>query len=326
MSCRNTARRGLVAISTAMLTAMTFFSAVAVAQDEEADDAVEATERRNEKTDADWMPSIGFNFGFHTQSIDGTTSSSTATITPGNGDSYISQLVGFEGRLYTPLRFEDVPTKPRLFISSRFYLPLAEELIAERIEANFSRNPGGGGGGDDPAFLTNCAVNIPDLSGNPSPGQSCSLRIRNKVTIEEMFSAGLGIDLTLPIFDEQFHIQPSLEYFGMTVQSVGEFRRTTAGNPGVNDLVETAAAVGDQEFYHAISPALTFLVDVYEEGPFRWSMWMQGRVMFFLNEPSIRSGSSLGTNQIGFLVEIDDFAPQATVGFHVTYTGKKRRR
>jgi len=299
---------------------------VAIADDQIADDQEtnEQEERRERLRDAAWMPSGGFSFGAYTQSISGNTASSTATITPGSGDSYISEILGFEGKLYTPLRLEDAPAKPRIFLTGGVHIPLADGLIGERIEANFDRAPSGGPN-PNPAFLQNCAVTIPDLNGNPSDGQTCSLRIRNRATINALWFAGFGVDLTLPIWEDQFHIMPSVEYYGMSVQSVGEFRRTTAGNPGVNDFIEIADSVGDAETYHGISPSITFLVDVYEDGPVRWSMFMRARYIFYLDDPDVTSSSSLGTNTINFTAGIDDKAPAATAGFQVTWTGKRRR-
>lgn len=301
------------------MIAALMMTSVAIA-DGDADDG--PSRRDAEPGELDWMPTGAFQFGAYTQSISGRTSASASTIQSGNGDSYISEIIGFEGRLHTPFQLE-VPTRPRLYLTAGFQIPLAEGLIAERIEANFDRSPPGQPS-PSPAFLANCANQIPAGGGGLADGQTCSLRIRNRVTIEAMWNAGLGIDLTLPVLENQFHIMPSIEYFGMAVQSVGEFRRTTAGNPGVNDFIEIADAVGDAEIYHGVSPALTFLVDVYEEGSFRWSMFAQGRVIFFLNEPDVQSTSSLGQNDITFTIGIDDFAPQGTMGFQVTYTGKRR--
>lgn len=317
MSCRNTARRGLGVIFAAIL--MT--APAAIADDQESSDE---EERRERMRDAAWMPSGGFSFGAYTQSISGQTASSTATITPGSGDSFISEIVGFEGKLYTPLRLDDAPAKPRIFLSGGAHIPLADGLIGERIEANFDLAPSGGPN-PNPEFQQNCAEFIPDLQGNPAPGQTCSLRVRNRTTINALWFAGFGLDLTLPVWEDQFHILPAVEYYGMSVQSVGEFRRTTAGNPGVNDFIEIADAVGDAEIYHGISPSITFLVDVYEDGPVRWSMFMRARYIFYLDDPDVTSSSNLGTNTINFTAGIDDKAPAATAGFQVTWTGKRQR-
>lgn len=268
-----------------------------------------------EKHDVDWMPSFSISVGVHTQSMSGDTSSTNTDFPREDGDSFITEFFQFQGKLHTPIRFGS-PTWGRLFLVAGAQIPLAEGLIGERIDSSFDDV--------DPGFTQNCPSTIP--TGSPPPAtSSCSLRIRNRVSFDAMWHAGLGFDFTLPLESNQFHIQPALEYYGLAAQTVGEFRRTSSSG-GFDDFIETANATGDPEIFHGISPSITFLVDVYEDGPWRWSMFLQGRTVHLLKEPDLRASKAVGSNTIQFDSGIDDFIMQASGGIQIQWTGQNRRR
>jgi hypothetical protein len=277
-------------------------------------------DRESEKEELEWMPSLAISWGAYSQSMDGTTTASESSITPSTGDSLITTMFQFEGKLHTPFQL-DVPSKPRLFMTVGLQIPLADELIAERIDESFDRGEAG--------FPSNCPDTIPGPNPPPDPNEglasTCSLAIRNRVSIDAMWYAGLGVDFTLPVLDDQFHIAPAVEYYGFAAQTVGEFKRSTSGL-GLNDLVEVADVVGDAEVYHGISPSLTLSVDVFEEGPWRWSMFLQGRAVFVLNDPDTSARTTLGTNQIDFFTDLDDVIAQGTGGIQIQWTGRRSRR
>ncbi len=298
-----------------------FIAGGAAAQSSDADTSdAQDGDRERVKYELEWMPSLAISWGAYSQSMDGTTTSSESTITPATGDSLITTMFQFEGKLHTPLQL-DVPSKPRLFLTVGLQIPLADELIAERINDSFDRG--------DADFASNCPDTIPGPNPPPDPNQgpssTCSLAIRNRVSIDAMWYAGLGVDFTLPVLDDQFHVSPALEYYGFAAQTVGQFQRSTSG-PQLDDLIEVADVVGDAEVYHGISPSLTLSVDVFEEGPWRWSMFLQGRAVFVLNDPDTQARTSLGTNQIDFVTDLDDVIAQGTGGIQLQWTGRRSRR
>jgi len=306
-----------------------------------ADDGEAATEEeppaRQERREAGWSPAGSFSFGVITQSISGDTSSDTIDYPQQTGDSYISEYFQFEAKLYTPLQL-DIPTKPRLYLTAGVQVPLASELIAERIDqelinrygegvntpgANLLENP------DDSAFieqefLDNCLQNAsaPGTVTNPfSRIESCALRIRNKVTVNATWQAGLGVEFSIPVADTVLRLRPALEYFGMAVQTEGEFVRTNSGAT-LDDVEEQISAVGDPEFFHAVAPSIAIGVDVLEDGPWRWSMFVQGRGMWFMNRPNLAAQAALSaTNNINFSSSLDNVAWQVGGGFQVQWTG-----
>lgn len=298
---------------------------------EPADPATDEVERG----EFGWSPAFSFGFGAFTQSISGDTETTETNFPQETGDSYISVALSFEGKLYTPLQL-DVPSKPRLFLSGGVHIPLAEELIAERIDEelinryapgiNELTNP------DDSAFVQPefqalCADTSPQAGGvlNPfSRIESCGLRIRNQVTIDAMWSLGLGVEfeIPLPALDTSIRLRPAVEYYGMSIQTVGDFIRTNSGVQ-LDDLIESASSVGDAELFHGVSPSLAVAADVYESGPFRWSMYLQGRAIFFPDDPGFGTQAQLGTSNVTFVTGADDFALQMYGGVQVQWTGKR---
>lgn len=290
-----------------------------------------------------WSPAISFGFGNYTQSLSGDTSSTQSDFPRASGDSLISIALAFEGKLYTPLQL-DIPGKPRLFLSGGVHLPLASDLIAERIDQDEINRYADGANNpstqlllqpDDSAFVQQEFADLcPDASltqaGTPSTNpfsrfESCALRIRNQATIDAMWLAGFGVEFEVPVpaIDTTIRLRPSLEYYGMAIQSVGRFVRT-AGGVNLDDEEEFANSVGDAEIFHGLSPAIAVSADVYDVGPLRWSLYLQGRAIFYFEDPSFSSETQLNAGSVTFLGAADDFAVYLGGGFQVQYTGKRR--
>lgn len=276
-----------------------------------------------------FMPSLAMSWGSYNQSISGTTSqllpdgmggTETTAFERVAGDSLITEYFQFTGRLHTPLKLDNFPAKPRLFLSGGVQIPLASGLIAERIDTTFTRRPPGQTF-DTPGYNDNCPDVLPGPSGADIPSNECSVKIRNRVSIDATWFAGLGVDLTIPALDTNFHIMPAVEYYGLSIQTFGEFDRTTTGRLA-NDLVESTSSVGDAELYHGVSVSLAVGVDVFEEGPWLWSMFLQGRTVFLLNEPGISATGDTAFGQIRYDSAIDDLIFQGSGGFQIQYTGK----
>jgi hypothetical protein len=262
-----------------------------------------------------------------------------ASFPQGSGDSFISEFFQFEGKLYTPLQL-DVPTKPRLFLSGGVQIPLADKLIAERVDQEQieryepgvgSQRPAPIGLPDDSAFVRpEFSANCPDTGPGSNPVtnpfnriESCALRIRNMVTVDAMWFIGAGVEFSLPAFDSYLRFRPSLEYYGMSIQNEGTFVRTSGG-VAIDDLEEYASTVGDAEIYHGLSTALAMSVDVFETGSWRWSMYVQGRAIFFLNEPTLSAQTALSNSNVFFSSTVDDLALQAGGGVQIQWVGPRK--
>jgi hypothetical protein len=312
-----------------LLVGLLFGSSSALAQGEgdgAASGVIEGSPEPRDSEDSDkgagWMPSLAISWGAFSQSIDGETLSSEGDLEPGTGDSFITTLFQFEGKLHTPFQL-DIPSlgKPRLFVTAGVQIPLADELTAERIDEGFND--------DQPGFAENCPPSIPLIPapdpGNPRPPtgvtETCSLEVRNRLTMDAMWYLGLGVDFTLPILESQFHISPAFEYYGLSVQSVGKYKRSSSAT-GVDNLDEEVQVVGNSDTYHGISPSLTLSVDLYDDGPWRWSMFLQSRVVFMMTDADVSAQTSLGSNNITFDGELDNFIAQGSGGIQLQWTGK----
>ena len=294
-----------------------------------------------ETREAAWSPAASFSFGVINQSISGNAATTEVAFPRAGGDSFISEYFQFEGKLYTPLQLSGFPTKPRVFLTAGLQIPLADELIAERIDEELINRyaPGANTPGnplllapDDSAFvqqefLDNCLQNSPQpgipLTNPFSRLESCALRVRSKVTVDALWMAGVGVELSIPVLGNVLRIRPAVEYFGMSIQTDGEFVRTNSGAT-LDDVEEETKATGDPQLYHGIAPSIAVAVDVFEEGPWRWSMFLQSRIVYFFNEPTLSAqGAISSTNNISFISGVDNIAFQVGGGFQVQWTGLK---
>ena len=108
----------------------------------------------------------------------------------------------------------------------------------------------------------------------------------------------------------------------MALQTEGEFRRTASGQE-LDDLEELERGASDAEIVHGVSPSLTIAVDTYEEGPWRWSMYVRGRAVRMLNDPSRDVSVAISSGAVLFGGEISEWMWHASGGIQLQYTGKK---
>ncbi|MHA7836920.1 MAG: hypothetical protein ACX98W_05615 [bacterium] len=275
---------------------------------------------REETESAGWAPALGFGFGFHSQAIDGFESANGVDLEPSTGDSLLSELFNLNGTLHTPLQL-DVPSKPRLFLRASVQIPLAEQLISSSSDREFEAErdfQAPGNPPTNPDFVANCPAQIEGSAGSPVDTSSCTLGLRNLVTVNAMWTAGIGVDFTLPIDRHQFHVMPALEYFGQSVQSESEIERSSSATRA-SDLVESSSSKGSSEILHGISPSLTLAVDVHETGPFVFSLYLGGRVAWLLSDRDVALTSSFSGSSFRLATDMDDLVAQGFGGITVRY-------
>lgn len=239
---------------------------------------------------AAWEPRFNLGFGILTQPHRGEgivpTQTSTTTL-EASGDSLIAQHFDFGLDLLTPLQLS-VPGRPRLVLTSGFQTPLGRSLISNRADLRFDAFP------PSPGFADNCPPTVGSVATS-----TCSVSLRNRTSIDYLWTAGFGVDFTLPFDEEQFHFTQGFEYIGMAAQAEGRYTRRSTGIAGVQqgNTTEFIDAKGDLELYHGISITETFSVDAYEEGPWIWSFFMEGRMSWFATDRdmSVSETSTRGT-------------------------------
>ena len=158
----------------------------------------------------------------------------------------------------------------------------------------------------DPADYINFNQGGQSYGGYAIGGSDCEANFRAKASIDLMWGAGVGFEVTLPVLSRQFHLRTSVEYVG---QSFGPIRATydrtgsfdvcttpfnpathpgqpfagcassTAGvqitHPKFNMPQVTAYAAGSGFTTHGIGPRVQLDVDVFKRGDVRMSLFLE---------------------------------------------------
>lgn len=273
--------------------------------DADAPIAADAPDPDAARAAAGWEPRFGLGFGVLTQPQKGRADVPTEagrTELEDDGDSLITQHFSFGLDLLTPVELP-VVTRPRLLLTSSFQAPISRGLIANRGDLQFD-----GGANPDPGFGDNCPTQIDGLATS-----TCSIRVRNKTSIDYLWTAGLGIDFTLPIDQDQFHFTQGFEYIGMAAQAEGRYQRrstaTRSNPPAQNTETEFIDAKGDLELYHGISITETFSVDAHEEGPLKFGFFVQGRMSWFATDRDMSVSERSDRGRYEFVSSLNDPEP-----------------
>lgn len=248
-----------------------------------------------------WEPQLAIGFGVLTQPHRGEATIPTETGTTNlsdSGDSLISQHFKFGLDLQTPFALP-VPTRPRLVLRSSLSLPISRGLISDREDLQFDSGAAG--------FSDNCPATV---GTPPGPSATCSIRLRTRTSIDYIWTAGLGVDFTLPFDQQQFHFMQGFEYIGMAAQPEGTYlRRTSPRSSTTESEAEYIDVKGDLDFYHGISITETFSVDAYEQGPLRFGFFLEGRMSWFATDRDMSVSSTTQRGTFTFVSSLNDPEP-----------------
>jgi hypothetical protein len=144
-------------------------------------------------------------------------------------------------------------------------------------------------------------------------GSDCNANLRAKTSIDLMWTAGVGFEVTLPVLSRQFHLRMSANYLG---QSFGDIRASFDRTSSF-DVCTTAATQGGVPFSgcgtssgvgvlihpkytapqivgytsgsgfttHAVGPRVKIDVDVFKRGDLRMSLFLELGVAWLLGAP-----------------------------------------
>lgn len=251
-----------------------------------------------------WEPRFSLGFGVLTQPQKGEASVPTQTSTTtlsDSGDSILTQHFSFGFDLLTPVELP-VPTRPRLVLTSSLQVPLSRNLIANRGDLKFNRLPVNQG------FTDNCPSTVGGLNAS-----TCSISLRNRTSINFLWTAGFGVDFTLPIDQEQFHFTQGFEYIGMAAQAEGRYSRLTTGTraapPATANETDFIDAKGDDVLYHGISITETFSVDAHAQGPLLFGFYLQGRMSWFATDRDMSVSENSPQGRFQFVSSLNDPEP-----------------
>jgi hypothetical protein len=312
-AAQSAARSALsIALCVALCVGLTGSAALASDHEDEEDDMDQAAPavRPINHSHPTWQPAGSFSFGVHNQGIDGSTSSSRTGSVQNNGDSLITEFFRLKARLYTPIEAHDSVLHPRLYLTGSVDIPLADNLISNRVDAIFNRT-----GTGQAQFPTVC----PPMTGGLTTS-SCTIQSRNRVTLLTQWSVGFGADLTIPVLDRQFHILTSLEYFGQLIQGGGEF--TLRSNSGVQaSSTDGVEIVGDAEVFHGIAPTLGIHVDVYRAAQYSIQLFIEGRAAWKYTERDLSDTGSSADLSATFRSKVRNFSVQGNGGVTILFGG-----
>jgi hypothetical protein len=263
-----------------------------------------------EGDDSGWTPAFRIGPGVHLQGLDGSVRSPDSlpfiqmpSGVPDNpatnanegfdvstqgapGDSAQTIAFRFGLRLYTPEDLLPISEKvrPRLFFLLGAELPLDDGFVAMRYDQNFDNNV---------AQLYGAGRTLSEFCPGTPATQACRYSSRVNIDILANWSAGFGADFTLPVWENQFHLVPFLEYFGQAFESQGEFGLTLSQNLQ-SDVNRNIKSESDTELLHGLAAGLGFEVDVYETKRFGIRLFLESRAAWILNDREVRYS---GTNQ-----------------------------
>ncbi|MBK7950600.1 MAG: hypothetical protein IPK00_18035 [Deltaproteobacteria bacterium] len=289
------------AFAVALVVALTSAAAWTARAEEPYVDAPLADESADLPVGPGWEPQLTLGFGVLTQPHKGEavvpTETGTTTLSD-SGDSLISQHFKFGLELLTPVELA-IPTRPRLVLRSSLNVPISRGLISDREDVQYDTGT--------PGFDDNC----PSTVGNPpGPTATCSIRLRNRTSVDYIWTAGLGVDFTLPFDQQQFHFMQGFEYIGMAAQAEGTYlRRTSPRSSTTESEAEYIDVKGDRELYHGISITETFSVDAYQQGPLRFGFFLEGRMSWFATDRDMSASGSSPRGTFQFVSSLNDPEP-----------------
>lgn len=276
-----------------------------------------------------WSPQFEFGFGVLTQSQDGETTIPTTSgtrVLDDSGDSILTGFSSFGLGALSPV-IVDSTLKPRVVLRSTLQIPISDGLISDRSDASYER--GALTSPAPPDFVENCPEFVP---GSTVPTSTCSLEVRDRTTLNLLWTAGIGIDIQFPVADQIFHLEPALEYVGMKAQPEGSYKRPIAGSytPDPNQPPISARAsdfvkqVGASELFHGVGGALTASAEAYREGPWVWSVFLNGRAAWFLTDREIVTRRTDANGNYIFVTapavnDLSEVQWQAMAGFTVRF-------
>ncbi|MAG31961.1 MAG: hypothetical protein CL908_13825 [Deltaproteobacteria bacterium] len=280
-----------------------------------------------------WSPALRLGVALHLQGLDGAAVSPDSLdpirippTTPGEpdrssgstpGDSAQTAVIRAGLRIYAP---EDLLGErayaPRLFLQAGFEKPLDDGFVASRYNFDF-----------DVFDLGDITGDVSDFCPEAPPTTTCSYEGRILVDILANWHFGLGADFRLPIADGQYHVVPTLEYFGQAFEAEGSFGVTLAQSQGGTDDVRMIAEKSDTEIVHGVAAGLGLEVDVWQADWLAAKLFLNSRAAWILtdretNFSGMNPTPTVNFNQADFTARPSGFIVTTGAGIEFRWTGR----
>jgi hypothetical protein len=173
-------------------------------------------------------PALMIGFGVHAQDLRGKQSADFVEVTPGRQGKLRFSFSEAEAVLYSPTISERFGL--RFFVRGGGQFPFTREQVAENSIASYDSVA------DEASYREFCPEAAPQAPGDNAPGFEigtggtgfCEVRGRNEAIVNGSLTAGLGFDITLPIASKQFHLRPSINWFGQSLKGEARTVRSTS--------------------------------------------------------------------------------------------------
>ncbi|MBJ21480.1 MAG: hypothetical protein CL933_18895 [Deltaproteobacteria bacterium] len=294
-----------------------------------------AAETAAEKKEAEgWVPALRLGVGVHVQGLNGSASSPDSLdpirnppTLPGEpdrssanapGDSAVTEFIRVGMRLYAPENLLGEGA-PRLFAQAGVETPLDDGFIAGRYNFDVDILDFGTTTGD-----------VSDFCPEVPPTTLCSYEARIFVDILANWHFGIGSDFRLPIADGQYHIVPTLEYFGQAFESEGTFGVTLSQGLGTEDDPRVISEKSQTEFIHGVAAGLGLEVDVWEADWLAARLFLNARAAWLLTErkasfSGMNPTPTVNFNQANFSAQPSGIVLTIASGIEFRWKGRKTR-
>lgn len=269
----------------------------------------------------DWIPSIGFSYGFLVDQAKGDVSSGGLRMSVDGPSDLLDQMIGGSLELASPQL--PIPGKPRIFVRGSalgLFGPariLAEEGFVGQLDVPL------------PAPRDRVVIVIP---GSVVGGQGS---VVNAEIQPFAVAAGVGVSFTTKLGDRTLRIKPSFEYLREQIEVTGQVhhvlgeRVVTGGAPSLDpagDTVDdttlflTMLSGSEKRTFDSIGPGLQLELDIVRSGPVLMSISIEGAATRVLDDREIRfSASDPEGNTATFHFEKERWVYRAGVGIHVHF-------
>ena len=255
-----------------------------------------------------WQPSLNLGVGLHRQKV---TSSGTSTLggTADDSRTILTSIFTVNGQIATPALIKGFG-KPKLYARAGYQFPLANEIKLIDNEVGVSL-------GEFTMDPTRCGT-------MQTPGTAtCEHGVILELSINQFWSAGFGVEFSLPTEIADFTIGVGVEYLGQDYKFAGRATRVDRGRTGNQagvvlgtvTLPETKAS----RVLHAIGPRVVLSVNAAQLGPVTAHLYADITNYWYIGDEDFTFAGTFGADSSSFGVEYDSFITQTTAGIKLVW-------
>jgi hypothetical protein len=157
--------------------------------------------------------------------------------------------------------------------------------------------------------------------------RSCDQTLRVQMKLNVAWTAGVGVDFTLPIHDRKIYLRTGVQYFGEWLDFEGFGERTDRGSgpdainqPGVPLAVTTICCATTTTTLHALGPRLGINAEAARVGPVGLHVFAEVSAYWYLNPDVIEFGAVTPSGEAAYSVRPYPFVGQGAAGVRIVWS------